>query len=359
MAFAGELRRADLALGAALAEAARHQDAVDVLEERRRVFLLEHLGLDPVEIDLHLVGDAAVRQRLGQRFVGVLHAGVFADDGDRHLAFRIADALVDELPARQVRPLAGIEPECGEHLGVEALGRIGLRHRVDVVDVARLDHCGLAHVAEQRQLAALFLRDFAVGAAQQNVGLDADREQFLDRVLGGLGLQLARARNVRHQREVNVDRVLAWQFVAELADRFEERQALDVADRAADLHQHEIDAVVAVADEILDGVGDMRDHLNRGAEIIAAPLLGEDVLVDAAGGDVVALGRRIAGEALVMAEVEIGLGAVVGDEHLAVLIGRHRARVDVEVGIELAEPDGVAARLQAGAERRRRETLAQ
>jgi hypothetical protein len=30
-----------------------------------------------------------------------------------------------------------------------------------------------------------------------------------------------------------------------------------------------------------------------------------------------------------MAEVEIGLGAVVGDEHLAVLIWRHRAGIDV------------------------------
>ena len=35
VALAGELRRLDLALGAALAEAAGHQDAVDVLQERR------------------------------------------------------------------------------------------------------------------------------------------------------------------------------------------------------------------------------------------------------------------------------------------------------------------------------------
>ena len=85
--------------------------------------------------------------------------------------------------------------------------------------------------------------------------------------------------------------------------------------------QHEVEVVVAVADEVLDGVGDVRDHLHGGAEIVAAPLLGDDVLVDAAGGDVVLLVRRTAGEALVVAEVEIGLGAVVGDEDLAVLIG--------------------------------------
>ena len=53
--------------------------------------------LDPVELDLHAVGHAAMRQRLDQRFVGVLEAGIFADDGDRHLAFRIVDA-------RETRP---------------------------------------------------------------------------------------------------------------------------------------------------------------------------------------------------------------------------------------------------------------
>ncbi len=85
LALARELHRLDLALGAALAEAAGHEDAVDMLEEGRRVLALEYFGFDPVEIDLHLVGDAAVRERLDQRLVGVLHPGVLADHRDRHL----------------------------------------------------------------------------------------------------------------------------------------------------------------------------------------------------------------------------------------------------------------------------------
>ena len=125
---------------------------------------------------------------------------------------------------------------------------------------------------------------------------------------------------------MDVDDVAARQIVAELADRLEERQALDVADRAADLDQHEIDPLVAVEDEFLDGVGDVRDHLHRRAEEVAAPLLGDQLLVDAPGGDVVLPVGVAAGEALVMAEVEVGLGAVVGDEHLAVLGRAHRAR---------------------------------
>ena len=240
----------------------------------------------------------------------------------------------------------GVDAERGQHLVVEAGGVIGLGHRVDVVDVARLDHGAFAHVAEQAELAPLLLRDLAVGAAQQDIRLDADRAQFLDRMLGRLCLQLAGARDERQQRQMNVDGVIARQLVLELADRLEERQALDVADGAADLDQHEIVVVIAGEDEFLDRVGDVRDHLDGGAEIIAAALLGDDVLVDAPGGDVVGLGGRPPGEALVMAEIEIGLGAVVGHEHFAVLVRRHRSGIEVEIGVELAEADLVAARLQ-------------
>ncbi len=42
-------------------------------------------------------------------------------------------------------------------------------------------------------------------------------------------------------------------------------------------------------------------------------------------------------EALVVAQVEVGLGAVVGDEHLAVLERTHGARIDVQIGVELLD----------------------
>ncbi len=54
-------------------------------------------------------------------------------------------------------------------------------------------------------------------------------------------------------------------------------------------------------------------------------------------------------EALVVADVEIGLGAVLGDEHLAVLERAHRARVDVDVRVELLHLHLQPARLQQAA----------
>ncbi len=154
--------------------------------------------------------------------------------------------------------------------------------------------------------------------------------------------------------------VAARQFLAQLADGLEERQPLDVAHRAADLHQHEVHPLARIGqDEALDLVGDMRDHLDGGAEVVPPPLLLDDGLVDLAGGDVVGLGRRHAGEALVVAQIQIGLSPVVGDEHLAVLIGAHRPWIDVEIGVQLAKPNLVPARLQKRAERRGGETFSQ
>ena len=81
----------------------------------------------------------------------------------------------------------------------------------------------------------------------------------------------------------------ARQIVAELADGLEERQAFDIADRAADFDENEVEVVIAFEDEVLDGVGDVRNDLDGGAEILALAFLGEHVGIDATGGDVVAL----------------------------------------------------------------------
>ena len=190
--------------------------------------------------------------------------------------------------------------------------------------------------------------DLAVGAAQQHVGLDADLAHLLHGVLRGLGLQLAGGGDEGHVGEVDEGRVGGAQLERHLAHGLEEGQGLDVAHRAADLADRHVDRVHrgAAAHEFLDLVGDVRDHLHRLAEVVAAALLLEHRLVDLARGEVVAALHARVDEALVVAEVEVGLRAVVGDEHLAVLHRGHRARIDVEVRIQLDEGDLEAARFE-------------
>ena len=205
------------------------------------------------------------------------------------------------------------------------------------------------------------LRQAALGAADDHVGLDADAAQLVDRVLRRLGLQLARVADVRHQREVDEHAAAAPDVDRELADRLQERQRLDVAHRAADLGDHDVD-VLALGDQldaVLDLVGDVRDDLDRAAEVVAAALLADDRVVDRAGGDVGAARRVRVREPLVVAEVEVGLRAVLGDEHLAVLERRHRAGIDVDVRVELLQRDLQAARHEQAADRGGGDALAE
>src|SRR5690606_23186926 len=102
--------------------------------------------------------------------------------------------------------------------------------------------------------------------------------------------------------------------------------------------------------EGFDLVGDVRNDLDRRAQIVAPSLLLQDGRIDAPRGDIVGLGGGDAGEPLIVAQVQVGLGAVVGDEDLAVLVRTHRARIDVQIGVQLAQADLVAARLKKSAE---------
>src|SRR5262249_51372136 len=141
-------------------------------------------------------------------------------------------------------------------------------------------------------------------------------------------------------------------------DRLEERQTLDIANRAANLDQDKIDAFISAQNKLFDRIGDMRDDLDRCAEVIAPAFSGDDLLIDPSRRNIVLAHRRPPREALVMTEIEIGLCAVLGYKNFAVLIGTHRPGIDIEIRIELAQPDTVAARLQQRPERRRREPLA-
>jgi hypothetical protein len=142
---------------------------------------------------------------------------------------------------------------------------------------------------------------------------------------------------------MHVQHVVAADVVGHLADRFEKRQTLDVAHRAADLHDRDVHALRDAHDALLDLVGDVRHYLDRTAEVVAAAFLGDDGMVDPAGGVIAFLGQVQGGEPLVVAEVQIGLGAVVRHVDFPVLIGIHGAGIDVDVGVQLEERDFEAA----------------
>jgi hypothetical protein len=70
--------------------------------------------------------------------------------------------------------------------------------------------------------------------------LYADRPQVANAVLRRFRLQFAGRGDVRHERQVDVQRVLAADVLTELADGLEEGQAFDVPDGPADLDEQDV-----------------------------------------------------------------------------------------------------------------------
>ena len=147
-----------------------------------------------------------------------------------------------------------------------------------------------------------------------------------------------------------------------MARRFEERQGLDIADRAADFGDDHVRRVFLEGNfqhAALDLVGDVRDDLDGRAQILALAFAGDDGIIHAAAGNVGRLREALVDEALVVPQIEVGFRAVVGDKDFAVLIRVHRAGIDVDVGIKFLHGNLEPAALEQPPQRGRRDALAQ
>ena len=169
------------------------------------------------------------------------------DHGDPHLVLGVHDPLDHLAPLGEVQR-ARLEMQPLDQDLVQPVIDQGERHLVDAELLVALfdDRLGL-DVAEQGDLVLLVGGDRVLGPADQDVRLDADLPQDPDGMLGRLGLELAGGLEVRDQREMDVKAILPADVERKLADRFQEGQALDVADRAADLGDHDVDVVACQA----------------------------------------------------------------------------------------------------------------
>jgi hypothetical protein len=133
----------------------------------------------------------------------------------------------------------------------------------------------------------------------------------------------------------------------ELTDGFEERLGFNIADGTADFNDGDAGLIylIAAMETGLDLVGDMRNDLHGPAAVIAVTFLGQDGFIDLAGGDVGLNIQTLIDETFIVAEIQIGLGAIIGDENFAVLSRRHRAGIDVQIRIELLHGDVIATGL--------------
>jgi hypothetical protein len=162
---------------------------------------------------------------------------------------------------------------------------------------------------------------------------------------------------------VDLQEVIPACTAPKLRHSLDKRHALDVANRAAQLDYAHIRHLARIVDgyprdpldPVLDCIGNVRDDLDRLAQVRALAFLLNHVLVYLAGGDVVVAREGDVEVALVIAEIEVDFAAVGQDEDLAVpvqwsmglpwlwwaehaLAGVHSPGVDIEVGVDLDRP---------------------
>ena len=357
----GVLRGLDHALNAAVAKAAGHDDAVHIGEDLLAGFLIgQVLALHPLDLHLTVVLKAGVVQALHHGEVGVVQFDILAHQRDGAGLAAGGDAGHYLLPFGQVGG-GHVQFQFLHHHVVEA---IGVQHQRALVEAGHgqvlNDALGL-HVAEGADLPADVAAHAAVGAQDDDVRVHAHALQLFHRVLGRFGLVFVGAGDVGHQHDVDVAAVVAALFQAHLTDGFEKRLALDVAGGAADLGNDHVglSGGSQIVDVALDLVGDVGDDLHGLAQISALTLLVQHVPVHLAGGQVGVFVQVLIDEALVVAQIQIGLGAVVGHEHFAVLQRAHGARVHIDVGVQLLAGHLQAPALEQAAQRGCRNAFAQ
>ena len=98
-------------------------------------------------------------------------------------------------------------------------------------------------------------------------------------------------------------------------------------------------SAAASTDAFFDLVGHMRDHLDGLSQVVAAAFFCDHGRIDETGGGIRIAMQVLVYEPLVVTEVEVGLTSIFCDEDLAVLEGVHRARIHVDVRVQLDHCD--------------------
>ena len=135
---------------------------------------------------------------------------------------------------------------------------------------------------------------------------------------------------------MNVAAVFFADFVFYLPDSLDKRQGLDVADSTADFRNDDVGIRFFGGKEhtAQNLFRYIRNDLNGAAVKAALALLVEHGKVNAPRRRVGRLGKRCVRKAFVVPEVKVGLRTVVRNENFSMLIRIHRARIDVQVGVE-------------------------
>ena len=355
----------DLALYAPAAEPSRHDHPVIAGKLGKALgLLLELFRGEPDDLRRPAQGGRGVLHALDDRNVRILQdeitrAEIFAHDPDPDHILSAPDPGHQTAPLVQVAAL-GLQAQLLDQPGADVLFFEIQRHLVDALHVRGGNDVALAQAAcvFDLFLALLVERDMRPG--EDDVGVEPDRVQAADRVLGGLGLELIAARtqggHETHQHQHHIAGMAELQH----PHRFQKKNVLVFSRGAADLGDDDLRLVLfgGLVDALDHFHGNARYHLHLPAAVFQIPLLLDDRQIDAAGGHVVGSSKVPAQKALIIAHILVALRAVIQDKNLAVFGGIHGSGIHVHIGIDLDGGHRESPGLQYLADGRRGDALA-
>ena len=150
-------------------------------------------------------------------------------------------------------------------------------------------------------------------------------------------------------------------LMLELADGFQEWLALNITDGSSDFDNRDmcIFGSEIPIETAFDLIGDVWDNLHGSSAVITAALLLKNRPVNLTGCYVGIFIKTLVDEALIMSQIKIGFGSIVGDEHLTVLYWIHGTRVNINIRIEFLHGYFITACFQKTAQRCGSDSLAE
>ena len=208
------------------------------------------------------------------------------------------------------------------------------------------DAVGL-YVAEKCNLVLDGLRQTTIASGNDDIRTYAEILQFLDRMLGRLGLVLVGAGNIRNQRYMQEAAVFRL-FNGNLSDCFNERLGFHITDCTADFRNDNISTCLVAdrIDEALDFICNMRNDLYGFAQIFTSSFLLKNIPVNLAGCQIGILIQIFIDESFIVTQVQICFCTIVCYENFTMLVRGHGTRIHIDIRIKFLRNDLESSLLQ-------------
>ena len=228
------------------------------------------------------------------------------------------------------------------------------RNLIDGIGIDNLNHRFPIHIAEEGNLFLHFIGHPLFHTAGDNIRMNPQPLELIDAVLGGFGFRLTGSVEIRHKGAVDIKHVLGADFPFHLTDGFQKRLGFDITDGTADFGNDHIGVSFfsRTQDAFFDFIGHMRNHLNGAAEIIAAAFFFQHGVINFAAGGITVFGKIDINKTFIVADIQVSFGAVIGNEHFAMLIRAHSAGVDIDIRVKFLADNFQSAVFQNAAKGR-------